>query len=117
MCGPFDDGAAEWESKLTRFRKSGIDEIVRFDPANAERPLRLWDRFDGDLVERRLPGEHALLCDALSVYWYVQNDSTLGRVLRLSRDADGQALVPSAAERERAATARIAELEAELRRR
>jgi len=57
------------------------------------------------------------LCDALGVHWCVQSDATLGRMLRLSQDALGQKLVPSASERERAAVERIAELEAELRRR
>jgi len=131
VVSPTDSSEAAWQQKLARHRKSGINEIVRFDPESAGRPLRLWDRFDGDLVERDLDGEHALLCDALGVHWSVQSDPTLGRVLRLSQDAIGQALVPSAIEREqatldreqatlereRAALERIAELEAELRRR
>jgi len=124
VASPFDSGEAEWQRKLARYRKSGINEVARFDPEDAERPLRLWDRLEGDLVERDLTGEHALLCDTLGVHWCVRDDATLGRVLRLSVDALGQTLVPTAAERERAATEReraaaerIAELEAELRRR
>ncbi|HEY3254101.1 MAG TPA: Uma2 family endonuclease [Polyangiaceae bacterium] len=131
VVSPSDYGEPPWQAKLERYRKSGINEIARFDPEDATCPLRLWDRFDGDLVERDLTGEHALLCDALGVHWCVQSDATLGRVLRLSRDAFGQILVPSAIERERAAAereqaatereraaiARITELEAELRRR
>ena len=113
-----DASEADWQEKLSAYRKSGINEIVRFDPEDGERPLRLWDRFDGDLVERELVGEHALLCDALGVHWCVRRDPTLGHVLRLSLDALGQTLVPTEIERERAAAAeRIAELEAELRRR
>jgi len=118
VASPFDAGEAEWQRKLARYRKSGINEIARFDPEGAARPLRLWDRLEGDLVERDLDGEHALLCDALGVHWCVLRDPTLGRVLRLSQDPHGQNLVPTAVERERAAAAeRIAELEAELRRR
>jgi len=118
VVSPSDASEAEWQEKLARYRRSGINEIARFDPEHAGRPLRLWDRFDGDLVERDLEGEYALLCDALGVHWCVQSDATLGRVLRLSQDAFGQTLVPSAIERERQAAAeRIAELEAELRRR
>ena len=124
VASPFDAGEAEWQRKLARYRKSGINEVARFDPEDAEHPLRLWDRLEGDLVERDLTGEHALLCDTLGVHWCVREDATLGRVLRLSLDALGQTLVPTAAERERtatererAATERIAELEAELRRR
>jgi Uma2 family endonuclease len=139
VVSPFDASEAEWQRRFARYRKSGINEIARFDPENAARPLRLWDRVDGDLVERDLTGEHALLCDTLGVHWCVQSDATLGRMLRLSHDALGQTLVASAIERERAAAereraeaereraaaereraaaaARIAELEAELRRR
>jgi Uma2 family endonuclease len=118
VVSPFDTGEAEWQRKLARYRRSGISEIARFDPEDAERPLRLWDRLEGDLVERAPEGEHALLCDTLAVYWCVQSDEKLGRVLRLSQDPLGHTLVPSATERERAAAAeRIAELEAKLRRR
>ncbi|HET7543734.1 MAG TPA: Uma2 family endonuclease [Polyangiaceae bacterium] len=135
VVSPSDSREAEWLKKLASYRKSGINEIVRFAAEDAVRPLRLWDRFEGDLVERDLNGEHALLCDTLGVHWCVRSDPTLGRVLRLSRDALGQSLVPTAveaaesqraaAERERAeaesqraaAESRIAELEAELRRR
>jgi len=121
IVSPFDAGEAEWQRKLARYRRSGINEIARFDPEDATQPLRLWDRFDGDLVERSLEGEHALLCDALGVHWCVRSDATLGRVLRLSQDPLGQILVPTVREREAAAAAaaaaRVAELEAELRRR
>jgi Uma2 family endonuclease len=124
VVSPFDTSEAEWQKKLARYRRSGINEVARFDPESAVSPLRLWDRVDGDLVERDLAGEHALLCDTLGLHWCVRSDPTLGRVLRLSQDALGQTLVPlafererEALERERAATARIAELEAELRRR
>jgi hypothetical protein len=114
IVSPSDESEAEWSAKLARYRRSGINEIARFDPEAAALPLRLWDRFEGDLVERDLDGEHALLCDTLGVHWCVRGDATLGRVLRLSQDALGQTLIPSALERDRA---RIAELEAELRRR
>jgi len=114
VVSPSDSSESRWSEKLARYAKSGVNEIARFDPADSERPLRLWDRFDGDLVERALEGEHALLCDTLGVYWCVRADPTLGRVLRLSLDALGRTLVPTETER---AAARIAELEAELRRR
>lgn len=117
VVSPSDTSEAAWQGKLARYRRSGINEIARFDPDDAGRPLRLWDRFDGDLVERKLEGEHALLCDTLAVHWCVRSDATLGRVLRLSTDALGQTLVPTAIERERAALERVAELEGELRRR
>jgi Uma2 family endonuclease len=118
VVSPSDSNESSWTQKFEGYRKSGVNEIVRFDPADAVQPIRLWDRFDGgDLVERDLEGEHALLCDTLGVYWCVLEDAVLGRVLRLSIDALGQTLVPTTTERERAAAARIAELEAELRKR
>jgi len=115
VVSPFDTGEAEWQRKLARYRRSGINEIARFDPEDAARPLRLWDRLEGDLVERDLIGDNALLCDTLAVYWCVRSDPTLGQTLRFSHDALGQELVPTSAERERAAAERIAALEAELR--
>ena len=61
VASPFDASDAEWQKKLARYRKSGINEVARFDPDHATQPLRQWDRFDGDLVERSLDGDHALL--------------------------------------------------------
>jgi len=136
VASPFDSGEAEWLRKLARYRKAGINEVARFDPDHDAQPLRLWDRLEGDLVERAPDGEHALLCDALGLFWCVQRDATLGRVLRLAHDALGKTLIPTASEREEAAREReeaarereeaarereeaanhrIAELEAELR--
>jgi Uma2 family endonuclease len=137
-----DEGEPALDDKLRRYRQAGILEVVRFDPEDAERPLRLWDLFDGDLVERELGRPEALLCDALGVYWCIAVDPELGPVLRLARDAAGGSLLPTPEEAERARTeaeraareaeraakdtalaerdearARLAELEAELRKR
>ncbi|HEY3499352.1 MAG TPA: Uma2 family endonuclease [Polyangiaceae bacterium] len=117
----FDAARGTWSDKLARYRGAGIDEVVRFDPSDREHPLRLWDRFEGDLVERVLEGENALLSDALGAYWCVREDPKIGPMLGLALDPFGERLVPSPEERERAekeaALARVAELEAELRRR
>ena len=122
----------ELEKRLERYRRCGVGELVIFDPENRETLLRLWDLVDGDLVERDLGGPAALRSDALHAYWYLQPHERLGALLRLAEAADGSGLWPTpeeaqAAEREKAqaerdqerATAerRIAELEAELRRR
>lgn len=119
-----DRGEAAWQKKFESYRRAGVDELVRFDAKDEHQPLRLWDRLEGDLSERDLSGEHARHCDTLGVYWFVQKNPTLGHVLRLSHDPRGEELIPLAAERARtaieqkeAALARIAELEAELRRR
>jgi hypothetical protein len=121
----FDRAEGPFARKLERYRRAGIVEVVHFDAADAEQPLRLWDSFDGDLVERNLGGPEALHCDALALYWCVREDPELGRVLRLARDAQGENVVLTPEEAERAAKeaalvaneaalARIAELEAEL---
>jgi Uma2 family endonuclease len=92
-----------FDQKLERYRQAGILEVVRFDADDAERPLRLWDLFDGDLVERELGRPEAYLCDALGLYWCVTNDPELGPVLRLSQEAACRELLPTPAEAERAA--------------
>ena len=130
-----DESERVLDTKLERYRQAGILEVVRFDAEDAERPLRLWDLFDGDLVERELGRPEALLCDALGLYWCVTRDPELGPALRLAEDSSCHALLPTPAEAERTAKeaertakeaalverdealARIAELEAELRKR
>jgi Uma2 family endonuclease len=89
--------------KLERYRQAGVAEVVRFDPQDLGRPLRLWDLLDGDLVERDPSGPEAHRCDALSLYWCVRRDEKLGSTLRLARDASGNDLVLTPAEAERAA--------------
>jgi Uma2 family endonuclease len=103
VVSPSDRGRTAWADKLERYRSAGIDEVVRFDPKNFKRPLRLWDRFEGDLVERDLEGENALLCDSLGVYWCVKSDVERGQVLRLARDPLGNELISTPEERQRAA--------------
>jgi len=120
-----------WTRKLAAYQRSGIRELVRFDPPNAECPLRLWDRVQGDLVEREI-SQHALeRSDALGLYWLVEPSSEFGSMLRPCRDAAGrerlltdeEALQIEAegrrieAEARCAAEARVRELEAELARR
>jgi hypothetical protein len=124
IVSPSDDSPKDCDEKLERYRQSGVAEVVRFDPGHPEHPLRLWDRLEGDLVERALDGHAALSCDTLGLYWHPCPDARLGRVLRLARDPAGQQLLPTPDEREEQERAakeaellRVAELEAELRRR
>lgn len=74
-----DASSAAWEKKLARYHAVGVAELVRFH-ADAERPLRVWDRVDDDLVERRVDGRRTtsrvLGCDFVVVQ----------RALRLERD-------------------------------
>jgi Uma2 family endonuclease len=123
-----DDDRSErrFQSKLERYRRAGVAEIVRFDTLAKSRPLRLFDLVSGDMVERDLNANptDALRCDALGLYWSVRSEPEFGHLLRLARDAEGNELLMTpdeerdAAQQERdAAQARIRELEAELARR
>jgi hypothetical protein len=125
IVSPTDTSDRNWSAKLERYRRSGVQELVRFDPEDAEHPLGLWDRVEHDLVERDVGSEAAHASAALELYWCVTPDTRLGRKLGLSLDANGTEPIltleerrAKAAEAQRdAALARVAELEAELRRR
>jgi len=127
-----------WSKKIGAYRRSGVLELVRFDPEDEQRPLRLWDRLEGDLVEREVSKHELQRSDLLGLYWLVEPSPELGLGLRLSRDSAGTELLLSAEEAHRAeveahraevqahraeiearqaAEARIRELEAELARR
>jgi Uma2 family endonuclease len=66
-----DEGEEAWETKAERYRAAGIGEVVRFDPDDAERPLRVWDHVDGDLVERARPESGVFECAPLGLFWVV----------------------------------------------
>ena len=53
-----DAPQTEWDRKLSKYHAIGVVELARFD-AQAATPLRVWDRVDGDLVERRVEGARA----------------------------------------------------------
>lgn len=127
----YDARDRPWQRKLAAYRRSGILELVRFDPEDANSPLRLWDRLEGDLVEREISRQELERSDLLGLFWLVEPDPELGQALRLSRDSAGvdRLLTDEEARRvetearrveteaRRAAEARIRELEAELARR
>jgi len=104
-----------WQLELERYRKLGVRELLRFDPASRDRPLRIWDNVEGDLVERVIG--HCTPSRVLPGHWLVLPDAELGQVLRLSRDGLGSELYPTSAELQLSAERRIRELEAELARR
>ena len=120
-----DGGPRELERRLERYRQCAVEELVYFDPDDRERPLRLWDWVESDLVERELTAPNARYCDKLEAYWCLHQDPRLGVMLRLADRANGSGLWPTPEEAEielrnterEAAARRIAELEAELRRR
>ena len=116
-----DASEIAWDVKFGRYQEMGVGELVRFDPEEIEeRRLRIWDRVEGELVERG-DGEDRCLCRGLKLYWVAVPTGRHPVTLRLARDAEGRDLVLTPEERavraQEAAEQRIAELEAALRRR
>jgi hypothetical protein len=112
-----------WEAKLARYARLGVAELVRFDGDDADQPLRIWDRVEGDLVERDPEGAGFSRCDTLDAFWCVRGEPSSGLDLRLSRNEAGTDLFLTAdeirqgeAEARRQAEARNRELEAEIAR-
>lgn len=97
-----DEGDEDWEVKLERYRAAGIGEVVRFDPDDAEQPVRVWDAVDGDLVERARPEDGVFECSCLGLFWVVVPHPMFVRMLRLARDRAGLDLLPTYEEGERA---------------
>jgi hypothetical protein len=112
-----DESDRPWEAKLERYRHVGVRELVRFDHADPNEPVRIWDAIDGDLVERDPSEPTFLRCDVLGAFWCVKVDSQLGRVLRLARDLAGTDLYPTPDEARQRAEERVRDLEAELAKR
>jgi Uma2 family endonuclease len=113
-----DEVEPDWDEKLERYRATGIPEVVRFDPEDRGRPIRVWDAHDGDLVERAPDDPELRACEALGLWWTVVEDPSLGAMLRLARDCEGRELLPTPDEAEakaREAEARTREAEAKVR--
>jgi Uma2 family endonuclease len=109
-----DAGSAAWRDKIARYRKLGVLELVGFDASDLERPLRIWDHVDGDLVERDRTDPTFSHCDVLDAYWQVREDSHGDLELRLSRDAQGKDLWLTPAEGEGEARLRAEERNREV---
>jgi hypothetical protein len=112
-----DTSETPWDQKLDRFRRLGAKEIVRFDPDDAEHPLRIWDGADGDVPERDPADSDFNRCDTLGMYFCVYRDPLLGLALGVARDPEGRDRLLTPPERETQAKRRIAELEAQLAKR
>jgi len=108
-----DEGEPDWDEKLARYRAAGIGEVVRFDAEDPERPIRVWDAVDGDLVERASSDPELRACEALGLWWTVVEHPAVGPMLRLARDREGRDLLPTPEEAE--AMAREAEVSARER--
>lgn len=85
----------DWGGKLRRYRGAGVLEVVRFDGEDAEQPVRVWDRIDGELVERASDDPDRLACQTLGLWWTVVDMPGLGPTLRLARDREGTDLLPT----------------------
>ena len=114
IVSPIDAEVLTRDEKLERFHAMGVREVVFFDRMAAPGTrLRMWDRVDGDLVERVVHGDCSP-CLTLGLVFQVDavDDEPVG--LRLT-GASG-ARIPTNREAQRTAEARVAELEAELAR-
>lgn len=121
IVSPSDAPEPSWTEKLKRYYALGVDELVRFDPDGPDGArLRVWDRVQGDLVERVVKNE-VTACEVLGLWWLVRPGAGLEAALRLARDPQGQELLPNGQEAEttarQAAERRVAEVEEELRKR
>jgi hypothetical protein len=87
---------ADWAEKLARYQASGIGEVVRFDGDAAE-PIRVWDRVDGELLERSPESTALRECVTLGLWWVVA-PSAYGPTLRLARDSEGRDRLPTPGE-------------------
>jgi hypothetical protein len=103
MVSPSDKPPGPWKKKLEQYMQCGVREVVCFDPLAKSGRLRIWDRIDGDLVERDVSSPAGHLCDALGLYWCLSMDPRLGLMLRLSRDSAGVELLPTPEEAQREA--------------
>jgi len=91
----------KWEEKVSRYHELGVRELVRFDPDAPElQRLRVWDRIDEDLVERRVRADNTP-CVTLRLTWVVVPTEDAPAALRLC-DAGGR-LLPTDGEAERLA--------------
>lgn len=97
-----------WRRKFAAYQRTGVRELVRFDPADAKNPLRLWDRVDGDLVEREVSKDSLERSDVLNLYWRVEPSPEFRSMLRPCRDPAGLERLLTDTE--------VAEVEAEGRR-
>jgi hypothetical protein len=92
-----DHRDADWAVKLERYQATGIAEVVRFDPADDRRPLRVWDRIEDELLERAPESGELYACASLALWWVIA-PSEYGPMLRLARDRTGAQLLPTPSE-------------------
>ncbi len=100
VISPNEGDGIEWDEKVARYHELGVRELVRFDPEGTPgRQIRVWDRVEGDLVER--VQEERPICATLGLRWIVAPVADAPSGLRLA-DETG-ALVLTALEAEQKA--------------
>jgi hypothetical protein len=57
--------------------------------------MRVWDRVDGQLIERTPDSMDTFECRTLGLYWTIEMDRDYGYQLRLCRDRAGKDLLPT----------------------
>jgi hypothetical protein len=113
----------EWIRKFDRYEMCGVLELVRFDAEDTEQMICVYDRVEGELVERAGDDPARLACHALGLWWTVVDMPGLGPSPRLARDRAGTDLLLTPAEdraraeqeRARAEQERAAEADARAR--
>jgi Uma2 family endonuclease len=86
------------KEKLVRYQTTGTRELVLFDhEARPGARLRVFDRIDGDFVERVVEND-GTPCLTLGLHWVVAPAPELDVALRLARDAEGVDVLFSAKE-------------------
>ena len=95
-----DERDRDWNAKLEKYRRLGVTELVRFDPESDDRPLRIWERSETELVERVLSADRGAQSRCLPGYWVLVQEPDLGLALRLSHDPQAERLFPTLAERQ-----------------
>ncbi len=89
-----------WETKYARYLAAGVREVVRFDPDAPGSGFSVWDRIEGDLVQRASDDPALFECASLGLWWVIV-PSPAGPMLRLAKDREGTQLLPTPAEHER----------------
>ena len=91
----FDRFERTFEVRLGRYHELGVLELVRFDADGAPgKRLRVWDRLEGDLVER-IVEQDVTPCLTLGLFWQVCTALGFPTALRLSEDEQGERLLPT----------------------
>lgn len=97
------DSYERWtlKEKIDRYHELGVRELVVFNvDAKPGRRLRVWDRIEGDFVERVVEDERTV-CAVLGVHLLiapiavVQGGARYPASLRLARDEAGRDLIPT----------------------